>query len=174
MPKRRQPYGRRADSCDLVGDPRYHAYPAAELAGPKRMIPMPGGRGARWLIRCPKCGAWRKELFIIAGSELRWCRRCLGLRYPSQYTRRRAEASPERLDELLDAALRARSADVAERRMDRLEAAYATWQARELAHQRRVLADVDRFITACERDLANERSAEACIPHKNAVQSPSR
>lgn len=147
MPKRRQPYGRRADSCDLVGDPRYHAYPAAELAGPKRMIPMPGGRGARWLIRCPKCGAWRKELFIIAGSELRWCRRCWGLRYPSQYTRRRAEASPERLAALAESAFRARSPDVEQRRMERFAEASAQWHSHELAFLQRFGADLDSELT---------------------------
>ena len=153
FPKRRSAYGRRPDSHDLVSDPLYHAWPASELGGPKRCYPMPGGHGGvRWVIRCPNCGAWRKELYSVQGCELRWCRRCWGLRYESERAGRRPEASPERLEALAESAFRARSPDVEQRRMERFEAAYAQWQAHELAFLRRFGANLDTELLARDAD----------------------
>jgi hypothetical protein len=75
IPKRRTPYGRRADSCELIGDPHYISLNADWFAG-ARPIPMPRGRGARWLIRCPRCQVWRKTLYSRMGAALpqRVCR----------------------------------------------------------------------------------------------------
>src|SRR5260221_9859368 len=58
---------------------------------------MPHG-GVRYLFRCPLCQSWRQHLYnMVACSFL--CRRCLGLRYRSQYIGRRVDASKERLQE---------------------------------------------------------------------------
>ncbi len=120
---RRRPYGRRPHSLPWVEDvgywgkqhvpyhwtfPEYRAIDRAlertwhegDLDGyaPRtKAVPLPPG-GVRYLYRCPLCMSWRQHLYnMVACSFL--CRRCLGLRYRSQYIGRRVDASKERLQE---------------------------------------------------------------------------
>src|SRR5258706_1850150 len=120
---RRRPYGRRPDSFAWVEDlpywgkrhslywwtyPEYRAvdlerertWHDGDLDGlPPRTkaVPMPHG-GERFLFRCMLCSRWRRHLYNMAPFVF-WCRRCLWLRYRSQYVGRRLDASRERLDE---------------------------------------------------------------------------
>jgi hypothetical protein len=110
IPTRRLPYGHRADSHDLIGDPHIVALNADWFPG-ARGIGMPRNRGRRWLVRCPKCGREVKTLYRPQGcapvdlpmgerqchpfpalTDFWWCRHCWGLRYRSQYQGRRPEA----------------------------------------------------------------------------------
>lgn len=134
------PYGRRQDSAPLIEDPgqgtSYTHLPASWFDG-TRAIPMPRG-GYRYLASCPLCARWVKTLYLFDGG---WqCRHCAGLRYPSQYSGRRPEASPERLLALVESALKARKPGTFAKRMGRFAVAEATYNQREMARIRHVTA----------------------------------
>jgi hypothetical protein len=172
---RRRPYGRRPQSHPWVEDvgywgkqhvpyhwtfPEYRAldrerertWKLGDLDGyaPRtKAVPMPHG-GVRYLYRCPLCLSWRQHLYnMVACSFL--CRRCLGLRYRSQYIGRRVDASKERIAEARlilareEAAIRQQRKKAADRRGRRAASArvrrqQATWRARRARLERADLA----------------------------------
>jgi hypothetical protein len=179
---RRRPYGRRPQSHPWVEDvgywgkqhvpyhwtfPEYRAIDRAlerswepgDLGGdaPRtKAVPMPHG-GERYLFRCPLCSNWRQHLYNMAACVF-VCRRCLGLRYRSQYIGRRVDASNERLEEArvtlerAEAVIREqRKKEVARRERNRRRAAsarlrrqQATWRARRKRLERAELTREQR------------------------------
>jgi hypothetical protein len=162
---RRRPYGRRPHSHPLVEDLAYwskqytpywwldpwqravdrereRTWRPGDLDGlPPRTkaIAMPHG-GVRYVFRCPLCGSWRRHLYNMAALVF-VCRRCLGLRYKSQYIGRRVDASKERLQEArmvlerAEAAIEQQQKKEADRRARRAASArlrrqQATWRKR--------------------------------------------
>lgn len=159
IPKRRQPYGHRADSFTLIDDPSIVAL-NADWFPLAYNLPMPRtrgrDRGVRSLVACPRCGRKVKTLYRPVGADFWWCRHCWGLRYPSQYQGRRPEAAPpghpERLEALLESAFRARSPQVRMRRLARLDEAIATRDRHELAYLGRFGASLDDFLAGIARE----------------------
>jgi hypothetical protein len=168
---RRRPYGRRPYSHPWVEDraywskqhvPYHWTFPAyraldralertwkpGDLDGyaPRtKAVPMPHG-GVRYLYRCPLCSSWRQHLYNMAALSF-LCRRCLGLRYRSQYIGRRVDASKERIEEArvilerAEAAIRQQRKKEAARRERRAVSArvrrqQATWRARRARFER--------------------------------------
>jgi hypothetical protein len=88
-------------------------------------IPMPRG-AMRWHVHCPRCGTVAAQLYDVSGwgDAVRSliCRRCLGLRYASQYTLRRAEADGERVAELARHARKTQDPCARRRRLARVRA----------------------------------------------------
>lgn len=165
LPPKPAPRGRQPDSAPLIGDPDWWEYPALWCPGPyrRRMIPMPRGRGARWLVECPRCRRWVKTLYRPDGADLtdRWCRHCWGLRYPSQYSGRHPECDPDRMTRLLDSALRAKkrgNEELAHKRASRFLEAMDTYQTRTAAYQ---LAEMQQGWAELERDLQRIGRQEA-------------
>jgi hypothetical protein len=209
---RRRPYGRRPQSHPWVEDvgywgkqhvpyhwtfPEYRAIDRAlertwkpgDLDGqaPRtKAVPMPHG-GVRYLYRCPLCMSWRQHLYnMVACSFL--CRRCLGLRYRSQYIGRRVDASRERIEEARVALERAEAAIRQQRKKEaarrerravsaRLRRQQATWRARrarleraDLAYERRrdeaYMRGVFRIAAWCDRkDKSLQRLAARLETH---------
>src|SRR5260221_8989832 len=168
---RRRPYGRRPHSHPWVEDREYWAkqytpywwldppYRAIDrerertwrpgdldgLPPRTKAVPMPYG-GERYLFRCPLCSNWRMHLYNMAACVF-VCRRCLGLRYKSQYIGRRVDASKERIEEArmvlapAEAAIRQQRKKEAARRERRAASArvrrqQATWRARRARFER--------------------------------------
>jgi hypothetical protein len=171
---RRRPYGRRPQSHPWVEDRAYWAkqytpyrwldapyraldrerertWRPGDLDGfppPTKAVPMPHG-GERYLFRCPLCSCWRLHLYNMAACVF-VCRRCLGLRYKSQYIGRRLDASRERIEEArvvlacAEAAItRQRKKEAARRARNLRRAAsarvrrqQATWRARRARLER--------------------------------------
>lgn len=186
LPRKPAPYGRRADSAPLIGDPdlRLNEYgpdwipdvgydrDGRRVFYEKRCIPMPRDRGYRQLVKCPKCDRWVKGLWGSVGSGPLWCRHCWGLRYPSQYYGRRPECDPERMMTLLAAGGRARKRGneaLAMRRATRFLEAMDTYQARyevaELARIRSVMAGFDADMAAIDRAEARWQREHPDDPH---------
>jgi hypothetical protein len=170
----RRPYGRRPRSHPLVEDmgywgmrytpywwtfPEYRAldrererertWREGDLDGggsPRtKAVPMPHG-GVRYLFRCPLCNRWRQHLYNMTALSF-LCRRCLGLRYKSQYIGRRVDASRERLQaarmvlERAEASIQQQQQKEADRRERRAASArlrrqQATWRARRQRFER--------------------------------------
>ncbi|HEX9412751.1 MAG TPA: hypothetical protein VF916_04550 [Ktedonobacterales bacterium] len=200
---RRRPYGRRPHSHAWVEDPEFwskqytpywwldpwqraldrereRTWRSGDLDGyaPRtRAIAMPHG-GVRYLFRCPLCQSWRQHLYnVVACSFL--CRRCLGLRYRSQYIGRRVDASRERLLEArvilerAEAAIRQQRKKEADRRERRAASArlrrqQATWRARRARLERAELARQRRQDDAYMRGLV--RIAAHCDHLDRSVQ----
>jgi hypothetical protein len=185
----RRPYGRRPHSHPLVEDPgiwgkqytpywwtypeyraldreRERTWKPGDLDGlpPRtRAVAMPHG-GVRYLYRCPLCSCWRRHLFNMAALVF-VCRRCLGLRYKSQYIGRRVDASRERLQEArvvlerAEAAIRQQQKKEADRRERRATSArlrrqQATWRARRGRLERAERIRQERQDDAAMRELA--------------------
>jgi hypothetical protein len=144
---RRRPYGRRPQSHPWVEDacpstPAYWVWQGVvhpAYADRVRALPMPHG-GMRHLLRCQLCAAWRLYLFNPVATVF-VCRRCLGLRYKSQYIGRRVDASRARLDEARVALERAEATIAQQRKKEdarrarraasaRLRRQQATWRKR--------------------------------------------
>ena len=209
---RRRPYGRRSQSHPWVEDRAYWAkqytpywwldpeqraidreyartWKPGNLDGfaPRtKAVPMPHG-GERYLFRCPLCSNWRLHLYNMAACVF-VCRRCLGLRYKSQYIGRRVDASKERLQEArvalerAEATLRQQRQKEAARRerravSARLRRQQATWRARrarleraDLAYERRrdeaYMRGVFRIAAWCDRkDKSLQRLAARLEKH---------
>lgn len=144
----RRAYGRRRTSAPLVEDAAGIAV-AAHTAPrwlPRRAVPMPHG-GVRMLLACPCCRRWATQLYALTWlarqdvSPRYACRRCLGLRYQSQYQGRRPEAHRSARQHLAATARTARTAATRERR------------------QRRYLAAVDTHCKRAERGDARRDTA---------------
>lgn len=212
---RRRPYGRRPQSHPWVEDvgywgkqhvpyhwafPEYRALDRAlertwrpgDLDGyaPRtKAVAMPHG-GVRYLYRCPLCLSWRQHLYnMVACSFL--CRRCLGLRYRSQYIGRRVDASKERLQEArlilerAEAAISQQRKKEAARRERRAASArvrrqQATWRARrtrleraQWAYERRqdeaYMRGMFRIAAWCDRQDKRLQRLAARLKHKHEV-----
>jgi hypothetical protein len=152
VPRKPAPYRRYPDSCPLIGDPGWREKGAEWCPFlPKRQVLMPRGRGARWLVACPRCQRWVKTLYCPQGSDVWWCRHCWRLKYPSQYRGRRPECDPDRLMAILDRAARAYrrgNEALALQRAERFIVASDRYQQRlaeyELAEFRRGQRDFER------------------------------
>lgn len=169
LPRKPAPVGRQADSCLLIGSDEVSVCPASDdvmLAGlEKRWIPMPRGRGYRTQVRCPACDSWVKDLYQpaqLGGDPREWrCRHCWNFHYVSQYSGRRPACDPERMEALLDSALRAHkrgNKELSHWRAERFFAAMDSYETRMTAYQ---LAELERGWADLQRDLARIDRQEA-------------
>jgi hypothetical protein len=200
---RRRPYGRRPQSHPWVEDRAYWAkqytpywwldapYRALDrerertwrpgdldgLPPRTKAVPMPHG-GERYLFRCPLCSRWRRHLYNMAACVF-VCRRCLGLRYKSQYIGRRLDASRERLQEArvvlarAEAAISQQAKKEAARRERRAASArvrrqQVTWRARRARLERAERAYEWRQDEAYYRELV--RVAAYCDRMDKSLQ----
>jgi hypothetical protein len=161
--KRRQPYGRHWLAHRLVTEPGIRRRPASSFVGQAKYVvksyPMPRG-GVRWTARCYRCCRRVCHLYGYTDREQRdWgCRRCLSLRYWSQYQGRAPEADLSRILILIERAKQARSPAVRERRLVHAAHSLVMWERRERRFQQRV----------AERARANEEHREEMIERRMA------
>jgi hypothetical protein len=166
--KRRQPYGRHWLARRLVTEPGIRRRPASSFVGQAKYVtksyPMPRGE-VRWTARCYRCCRRVCHLYGYTDREPRdWlCRRCLHLRYWSQYQGRAPQADLARIRQVIERAKHARSPAVRERRLVRAARALAEWERRERGFQQRV----------AERARADEEHREIMMIRRLA-QVPKR
>lgn len=84
------------EECGCPHTPAYWTERPYRLMGKVRAIPMPHG-GVRYLYRCNLCASWRARLFNPWATVF-VCRKCMGLRYRSQYIGRRLAADKKRCE----------------------------------------------------------------------------
>ncbi len=148
---------------------------SGELAPRTKAVPMPHG-GVRYLFRCQLCDSWRQHLYnMVACSFL--CRRCLGLRYKSQYSGRRVDASRERLDQARVILERAEAVIRQQRKQERnlrraasarLRRQQATWRARRKRFNRA------EFAYEWRREVADWRELVRVSAYSPGAAPPAR
>jgi hypothetical protein len=148
----RHAYGRRSWSTPLV-EPWWL---------PRREVPMPRG-GTRTLLGYPRCQQWAAKLYNLdwVFPQFCWqgyaCRACAGLRYRSQYQRRRPEAAHDRIEQLSVAAGRAKNFDTYQRRFRRYARASELYWGRIETHlARRDVAITLTLLVLIAREVGRE------------------